>query len=116
MRSRGNLTRSGESGPLGRRAFAFWWVLQQWRHQYFAGIALFEVFHEVRQYCSVWIYNRSRVEKDNTIGGFMRFVFRRSGSLGWALYRVGLFAHGSLGYFTSHLEVETVKRVPTGVV
>jgi len=45
----------------------------------------------------------------------MRFVFRRSGSL-VGLYVGLVFAYGSLAYFTSHLEIETVKRMLTGVV
>jgi len=68
------------------------------------------------QYLSlVWIYNRSRVEKDSSIGGFMRFVFRRSGSL-VGLYVGLVFAYGSLAYINTQLEIETVKRVLTGVV
>src|SRR5213078_918698 len=67
------------------------------------------------QYLSlVWIYNRSRVEKDSSIGGFMRFVFRRSGSL-VGLYIGLVFAYGSLGYF-KEAEIETIKRFLTGVV
>jgi Flp pilus assembly protein TadD len=45
----------------------------------------------------------------------MRFVFRRSGSL-VGLYIGLIFAYGSIGYFSAHLEIETVKRVLTGVV
>jgi len=68
------------------------------------------------QYLSlVWIYNRNRVEKDSNIGGFMRFVFRRSGSL-IGLYVGLVFAYGSLAYFNAHLGIETVKRILTGVV
>jgi tetratricopeptide (TPR) repeat protein len=68
------------------------------------------------QYLSlVWIYNRNRVEKDSNIGGFMRFVFRRSGSL-IGLYVGLVFAYGSLSYFNAHLGIETVKRILTGVV
>src|SRR5207244_181729 len=59
-------------------------------------------------------YNRSRVEKDSSIGGFMRFVFRRSGSL-VGLYIGLVFAYGSLGYF-KEAETETIKRFLTGVV
>jgi hypothetical protein len=44
------------------------WILDSWR--------------DLVLYLSlVWIYNRKRVETDSSIGGFMRFVFRRSGSL-----------------------------------
>jgi tetratricopeptide (TPR) repeat protein len=67
------------------------------------------------QYLSlVWIYNRNRVEKDRSIGGFMHFVFRRSGSL-VGLYIGLVFAYGSLGYF-KETEIETIKRFLTGVV
>jgi len=94
---------------------AFWWYCNNGVTNILAGIALFEVYHDVQYLSLVWIYNRSRVEKDSSIGGFMRFVFRRSGSL-IGLYVGLVFAYGSLGYFTAHLDIETVKRVLTGVV
>ncbi|PYL63331.1 MAG: hypothetical protein DMF24_00620 [Verrucomicrobia bacterium] len=94
---------------------AFWWYCNNGVTNILAGIALFEVYHDVQYLSLVWIYNRSRVEKDSSIGGFMRFVFRRSGSL-VGLYIGLIFAYGSLAFFTSHLEIETMKRVLTGVV
>jgi Flp pilus assembly protein TadD len=94
---------------------AFWWYCNNGVTNILAGIALFEVYHDVQYLSLVWIYNRSRVEKDSSIGGFMRFVFRRSGSL-VGLYIGLIFAYGSLAFFTSQLEIETVKRVLTGVV
>jgi len=94
---------------------AFWWYCNNGVTNVLAGIALFEVYHDVQYLSLVWIYNRSRVEKDSSIGGFMRFVFRRSGSL-VGLYIGVIFAYGSLGFFTAHLEIETIKRVLTGVV
>jgi Flp pilus assembly protein TadD len=96
-------------------SISFWWYCNNVVTNILAGIALFEVFHDVQYLSLVWIYNRSRVEKDKSIGGFMRFVFRRSGSL-VGLYVGLVFAYGSLGYLNSHLEVEVVKRVLTGVV
>src|SRR5207249_886444 len=96
-------------------SIAFWWYCNNVVTNILAGIALFEVFHDVQYLSLVWIYNRSRVEKDSSIGGFMRFVFRRSGSL-IGLYIGLVFAYGSLAYFNSRLEVETMKRVLTGVV
>src|SRR5947207_839163 len=95
--------------------FAFLWYFNNAVTNILAVIALFEVFHDVQYLSLVWIYNRSRVEKDSSIGGFMRFVFRRSGSL-VGLYIGLVFAYGSLAYFNSRLEVETIKRVLTGVV
>src|SRR5207237_596749 len=80
-----------------------------------AGIALFEVFHDVQYLSLVWIYNRNRVEKDRSIGGFMRFIFRRSGSL-IGLYIGLVFAYGSIGYLNSSIGIETITRVLTGVV
>src|SRR6266699_664143 len=94
---------------------AFWWYCNNGVTNILVGIALFEVFHDVQYLSLVWIYNRNRVEKDSNIGGFMRFVFRRSGSL-IGLYVGLVFAYGSLAYFNSRLEVETIKRVLTGVV
>jgi tetratricopeptide (TPR) repeat protein len=94
---------------------AFWWYCNNGVTNILAGIATFEVYHDVQYLSLVWIYNRSRVEKDSSIAGFMRFVFRRSGSL-IGLYIGLIFAYGSIGYFTAHLEIETVKRVLTGVV
>jgi Tfp pilus assembly protein PilF len=94
---------------------AFWWYCNNGVTNILVGIALFEVFHDVQYLSLVWIYNRNRVEKDSNIGGFMRFVFRRSGSL-IGLYVGLVFAYGSLAYFNSHLGIETVKRVLTGVV
>src|SRR5207248_208422 len=56
-----------------------------------------------------------RVETDSAIGGFMRFVFRRSGSL-VGVYVGLIFAYGALGYFKSSVGIDVVKRILTGVV
>src|SRR6266480_1218014 len=94
---------------------AFWWYCNNGVANILVGIALFEVFHDVQYLSLVWIYNRNRVEKDSNIGGFMRFVFRRSGSL-MGLYVGLVFAYGSLAYINGHLGIDTVKRILTGVV
>jgi tetratricopeptide (TPR) repeat protein/branched-subunit amino acid transport protein len=96
-------------------SICFWWYCNNIVASILVGIALFEVFHDVQYLSLVWIYNRNRVEKDSSIGGFMRFVFRRSGSL-VGLYIGLIFAYGSLGYFNSHLGIDTIKRILTGVV
>jgi Tfp pilus assembly protein PilF len=96
-------------------SIAFWWYCNNLVANILVGIALFEVFHDVQYLSLVWIYNRNRVEKDSNIGGFMRFVFRRSGSL-IGLYVGLIFAYGSLSYFNAHLGIDTVKRILTGVV
>ncbi|MEY2538186.1 MAG: hypothetical protein QOG67_1926 [Verrucomicrobiota bacterium] len=95
-------------------SICFWWYCNNWVTNVLAGIALFEVFHDVQYLSLVWIYNRNRVEKDSSIGGFMRFVFRRSGAL-VGLYIGLVFAYGSLGYLKD-VQIETVKRALTGLV
>jgi Flp pilus assembly protein TadD len=96
-------------------SIAFWWYCNNVVTNILAGIALFEVFHDVQYLSLVWIYNRNRVERDSSIGGFMRFVFRRSGSL-VGVYIGLIFAYGSLAYFKERVDVDTIKRVLTGIV
>jgi Tfp pilus assembly protein PilF len=96
-------------------SIAFWWYCNNDVANILAGIALFEVFHDVQYLSIVWIYNRNRVEKDSSIGGFMRFIFRRSGSL-IGLYVGLVLAYGSIGYLNSYLSLDTITRVLTGVV
>jgi Tfp pilus assembly protein PilF len=96
-------------------SIAFWWYCNNLVANILVGIALFEVFHDVQYLSLVWIYNRNRVEKDSNIGGFMRFVFRRSGSL-IGLYVGLVLAYGSVSYINAYIGMETVKRILTGVV
>src|SRR5436189_4267380 len=96
-------------------SIAFWWYCNNLVSNILVGIALFEVFHDVQYLSLVWIYNRNRVEKDSNIGGFMRFVFRRSGSL-VGLYVGLVLAYGSVSFINAHIGMDTVKRILTGVV
>ncbi len=96
-------------------SISFWWYCNNIVASVLVGVALFEVFHDVQYLSLVWIYNRKRVETDSSIGGFMRFVFRRSGSL-VGVYIGLIFAYGALGYFKSSIGIETIKRILTGVV
>jgi tetratricopeptide (TPR) repeat protein len=76
---------------------------------------LFEVFHDVQYLSLVWIYNRKRVESDSSIGGFMRFVFRRSGAL-VGVYVGLVLAYGGMSLSKSYVGIDAVKRILTGVV
>jgi tetratricopeptide (TPR) repeat protein len=96
-------------------SISFWWYCNNIVASVLVGIALFEVFHDVQYLSLVWIYNRKRVETDSSIGGFMRFVFRRSGSL-VGVYVGLIFAYGALGYFKADVGIDVVKRILTGVV
>src|SRR4051794_4822079 len=95
-------------------SIAFWWYCNNWVDNILVGIALFEVFHDVQYLSIVWIYNRNRVEKDSSITGFMRFIFRRSGSL-LGLYVGLVLAYGALGFF-KEVQIDVVKRALTGLV
>jgi Flp pilus assembly protein TadD len=92
----------------------FWWFCNNSVSNILAGIALFEVFHDTQYLSLVWIYNRNRVEKDKSIGGFMGFIFRRSGAL-VGLYIGLVFAYGMLGYVKDNVDMDMVRRVLTGV-
>src|SRR5436190_3249291 len=96
-------------------SISFWWYCNNIVASVLVGVALFEVFHDVQYLSLVWIYNRKRVETDRSIGGFMGFVFRRSGAL-VGLYIGLIFAYGALGYYKSSIGIDVVKRILTGVV
>src|SRR2546423_10982812 len=96
-------------------SIAFWWYCNNGVQNILVGIALFEVFHDVQYLAIVWIYNRARVERDESIHGFMRFVFRRSGSL-IGVYVGLVLAYGSIALTTSGVSVEVIKHVLIGVV
>src|SRR5438876_4149557 len=96
-------------------SISFWWYCNNIVASVLVGIALFEVFHDVQYLSLVWIYNRKRVESDSSIGGFMGFVFRRSGALA-GLYIGLIFAYGAPGYYKSSIGIDVVKRILTGVV
>ncbi|MFN2623769.1 MAG: tetratricopeptide repeat protein [Chthoniobacterales bacterium] len=96
-------------------SIAFWWYCNNGVQNILVGIALFEVFHDVQYLAIVWIYNRARVERDESIHGFMRFVFRRSGSL-VGVYVGLVLAYGSIALTTSGVSVEAIKHVLIGIV
>src|SRR5215469_14917565 len=96
-------------------SISFWWYSNNIVASVLVGVALFEVFHDVQYLSLVWIYNRKRVESDSSIGGFMRFVFRRSGSL-VGVYIGLVLAYGGLSLSKSYVGIDVVKRILTGVV
>ena len=96
-------------------SIAFWWYCNNGVQNILVGIALFEVFHDVQYLAIVWIYNRTRVERDKTIGGFMRFVFRRSGAL-IGVYVGLVLAYGAIGLTQSAITIEWIRHGLIGVV
>jgi hypothetical protein len=96
-------------------SIAFWWYCNNGVQNILVGIALFEVFHDVQYLAIVWIYNRTRVERDKTIGGFMRFVFRRSGAL-IGVYVGLVLAYGAIGLTQSAITAEWIRHGLIGIV
>src|SRR5947209_6498748 len=96
-------------------SIAFWWYCNNGVQNILVGIALFEVFHDVQYLAIVWIYNRARVERDESVRGFMRFVFRRSGSL-IGVYVGLVVAYGSIALITSGVSAEGIRHLLIGVV
>jgi hypothetical protein len=96
-------------------SIAFWWYCNNGVQNILVGIALFEVFHDVQYLSIVWIYNRTRVERDKTIGGFMRFVFRRSGAL-IGVYVGLVLAYGAIALTLSAITVEGIRHALIGIV
>jgi tetratricopeptide (TPR) repeat protein len=96
-------------------SISFWWYCNNIVASVLVGVALFEVFHDVQYLSLVWIYNRKRVESDSSIGGFMGFVFRRSGAL-VGVYIGLVLAYGGLSLSKSYVGIDAVKNILTGVV
>jgi Flp pilus assembly protein TadD len=103
-------------------SFGFWWFCMVEVEHIVAGVALFDVFHDVQYLAIVWLFQRSRAEQaaaDGGVTGFTRFLFLRSGALRGVF--VGLYAalvvgYGSLGYFTGLVSSELVRQVLLGVL
>jgi Flp pilus assembly protein TadD len=96
-------------------SFGFFWYTNVFVSNLLAGIALFEVFHDVQYLSIVWIYNLNRVQKDRGVGAFTRFLFRRSGAL-VGVY-VGLVAaYGSLNLVSTVLSTGLLNRILTGLL
>ena len=96
-------------------SISFWWYCNIGVANILVGIALFEIFHDVQYLTIVWSYNRNRVERDPTISGFLRFVFRRSGAL-IGLYIGLVLAYGSIGLVAAGVSSELIRQVLIGCV
>lgn len=96
-------------------SIAFWWYSNVSVSNMLVGIALFEIFHDGQYLTIVWLFNRNRVDRNPGIGGFTRFLFRRSWGLA-GLY-VGLVAaYGSLNLVPPALSSQTLSRSLTGLL
>jgi Flp pilus assembly protein TadD len=96
-------------------SFGFFWYANVFVMNLLAGIALFEVFHDVQYLSIVWIFNLNRVQKDPGVGAFTRFLFRRSGAL-VGVYVGLVVAYGSLNLVSTAMSTGLLRRTLTGLL
>jgi hypothetical protein len=73
--------------------FAAFWYSAATVTNIIVAYAFFELFHDVQYLTIVWAFNRSRVEKDEKLGGFTRFLFQPRVAL-IGLYLLMIFGYG----------------------
>ncbi len=99
-------------------SFGFWWFVMVTIENVIMGVAIWEIFHDIQYLSIVWVFNRNRVDKDNRVGSFTQFLFRRS----WlmiGLYTGMVAAYGFFGFATKarmFIDHETVTRLLLGVI
>ena len=93
----------------------FYWFAYAGATNILVGAALFEIFHDVQYLTIVWLFNRRRVEQDASVGGLVRFVFRRSGAL-VGVYIGLVFAFGGLRFVEGMLPVGVTREVLTAAL
>ncbi len=93
-------------------SIAYWWFAMVMIDNIVIGLALFELFHDVQYLAIVWVFNQKRVDHDPHVGGFSRFLFRRSGGM------LGLYVGLVLGYgFLGNLQAQTsIKSLQNALV
>ena len=96
-------------------SFAFWWYCMVEIQDVILGIALFEIAHDVQYLAIVWLYNTRRVSEGGRLGGFTRFVFRRSGWLA-GLYVGLVLAYGSLALGSEAVQHATLQPVLAALI
>ncbi len=96
-------------------SFGFFWYTSVTISNVILGLVMFEVFHDVQYFAIVWVYNRNRVKQNNDVGGFTRFLFRRSGALA-GIYVGLIFAYGSLHYIQEWTTPGGLKHVLTALL
>jgi tetratricopeptide (TPR) repeat protein len=75
--------------------------------------AYFELFHDIQYLTIVWAFNRNRVTKDRSLGGFTRFLFRpRMGLI--LLYLLLVSSYGLLDLGSKLMDSGTSQRLLFG--
>ncbi len=93
--------------------FAFFWLCDVGIRNLLLGIAMLELFHDVQYLSIVWLFNRNRAEKDPTVGGFTRFLFR-PGFVG--LYVGVVVAYGFVAFAARTMASDLFQHVLLSVI
>ena len=90
-----------------------WWYTILAVENLVIGIALFDICHDVQYLAIVWLYNCRRVRTNPQLGGFMRYLFRRS----MVLLYLGLIAvYGAMGLLAPLVADGTFSRILYGIL
>ena len=76
---------------------------------------LFESYHDIQYLAIVWIFNRTRAEKDAGAGSFTRFLFQQRGLM-IVFYVMLCLGFGSYDFFARSLDDGQVARAAIGVI
>ncbi|MEZ6060410.1 MAG: tetratricopeptide repeat protein [Planctomycetaceae bacterium] len=93
--------------------FSFFWLCDVGIRNLVLGIAMLELFHDVQYLAIVWLFNRSRADKDPSAGTFTRFLFRP----GFAGLYIGIVvAYGFVAFAGKTLASDTFQHVLLSVI
>ena len=91
-------------------SFAYWWYAMVEIDNILFGIALFEIFHDVQYLAIVWVFNRKRVDGNQDVGSFSRFLFRRSTTM-LGLYIGLVFGYGLVSNFQQSISILPIQNM-----
>ena len=96
-------------------SFGFWWFAMVMIDNIIVGITLFEIFHDVQYLAIVWVFNRKRVEQAAPVGGFTRYLFRRS-RLMLVAYVALVAAYGAGTRLPEYLGAESLEELMVSLI
>ena len=114
LRARGERYSPVKLALMGVTCWFLWFALVI-LNNVILGLAMFEVYHDVQYLSIVWVFNNNRARNDRNVGGFTRFLFRRSGAL-IGLYIGLVFAYGSIRIVADNVSSETLQRLLLAVI
>lgn len=94
-------------------SFAFWWFCTVSLNNLVLGIVLWEIFHDVQYNALVWLFERSRVDRNLNVGRAERLLFGR-GPIRPAFYALLILAYGCIGIVSSFGDINMPEKTLMG--